>query len=443
MMRALRLALLATGFALAAALWWMQAGAIDPVQHDRYSGALRKLQALDAQLDDDLLRVRAGALRQYDPLVRALIEMRRLAEEHAVSPRFIDARVRLQLDDEMKQFTAALVDKERRIDEFKTEYSVLRNSLYYFPTLAAELGDRDALGRPLLAEIAGLERDVLAYALLGEPTVAARVDERLARVQALGTKPARDAALLRDVTLLTQHAGVVRERKQRTDALVAAILSLPTAERADQVYVTYITDHREALVRSSLRRAIVYVLVMVAIALAAALIISQLRRAARALAAEQEKSERLLLNVLPAPIADRLKRGDERHRRPLRRGDGAVRRHRRLHAAVGAHRRPSELVELLNERVLARSTRSPSGTAREDQDHRRRVHGGRRHARSRAPTTPRRSREMALDMLAQSHACAASAAGRPRHAHRHPHRPGRRRRHRHARSSSTICGATR
>ena len=48
------------------------------------------------------------------------------------------------------------------------------------------------------------------------------------------------------------------------------------------------------------------------------------------------ESERLLLNVLPAPVAARLKRGRRRHRGHIRRGDRPVRRHRRLHPAGGA-----------------------------------------------------------------------------------------------------------
>ena len=51
---------------------------------------------------------------------------------------------------------------------------------------------------------------------------------------------------------------------------------------------------------------------------------------------EQAKSERLLLNVLPAPVASRLEAGRRNHCRRLRGGDRAVRRYRRLHAAVRA-----------------------------------------------------------------------------------------------------------
>ena len=57
--------------------------------------------------------------------------------------------------------------------------------------------------------------------------------------------------------------------------------------------------------------------------------------AARQLAEAKEQTERLLLNILPPPIADRLRAGEQIYRRPFRRCEPAGRRHRWLHRAVG------------------------------------------------------------------------------------------------------------
>ena len=107
----------------------------------------------------------------------------------------------------------------------------------------------------------------------------------------------------------------------------------------------------------------------------------------RALEAEQDRSERLLLNVLPAPIADRLKRHegviaeqhDDGHACSSPTSSGSPRGPRRW--------RPHELVALLDRDLLrvrrARRRRGP----REDQDDRRRVHGRRRDPG--APARPR------------------------------------------------------
>ncbi len=117
------------------------------------------------------------------------------------------------------------------------------------------------------------------------------------------------------------------------------------------------------------------------------------RPAARGARIEQEKSERLLLNVLPS---DRRSAEARRVTSPIATTrHGAVRRHRGLHQAVlGAS--PAS-------RWRSSTTSSPSSTprrsawAREDQDHRGRLHG-RGRARPRRGALRRAMAEMALEM---------------------------------------------
>jgi hypothetical protein len=67
--------------------------------------------------------------------------------------------------------------------------------------------------------------------------------------------------------------------------------------------------------------------------LATVLLLGESVRTRRELALEQQRSERLLRNVLPVPIAARPQGRRGADRRRLRRGHGAVRRHRGLHLA--------------------------------------------------------------------------------------------------------------
>ncbi len=104
-----------------------------------------------------------------------------------------------------------------------------------------------------------------------------------------------------------------------------------------------------------------------------------------ALRQEQAKSENLLLNILPRSIADKLKAADPADRRPLRVGLDPLRRRGRLHALVGAARArrggrpPRPPLQPL------RRARRPV-RAREDQDHRRLLHGRPPAFRRHAPT---------------------------------------------------------
>ena len=96
-----------------------------------------------------------------------------------------------------------------------------------------------------------------------------------------------------------------------------------------------------------------------------------------ALELEQQKSERLLLNVLPAPVAERLKQRDGVIADHFPAVTRPVRRPGRVHAALGAALRGrARLAARPHLRPLGRARRALRG--REDQDDRRRLHGRRR-----------------------------------------------------------------
>ena len=109
--------------------------------------------------------------------------------------------------------------------------------------------------------------------------------------------------------------------------------------------------------------------------------VEQRERAHRALEAERERSERLLLNVLPGPIAERLKVGT-----------GVIADHYDAVSVlfadlVGFTERSlvmaaDELVALLDRDFLRVRPARRCGGRGEDQDDRRRLHGGRRAART-------------------------------------------------------------
>ena len=153
--------------------------------------------------------------------------------------------------------------------------------------------------------------------------------------------------------------------------------------------------------------------------------VEQSERARVQLAEEQERSELLLRNVLPAADRGAAQASRGCDRRSLRRGHGAVRRHRRASRSSRRACRPSELVRCSTAVLDVRRARREA-RAREDQDDRRRVHGGRR--RSRAAARSRRgdrghgARDARCDRRVRRGPARGSA-----HPHRHPHRTGRRR----------------
>ena len=106
-----------------------------------------------------------------------------------------------------------------------------------------------------------------------------------------------------------------------------------------------------------------------------ALFAKQREDALLALRGEQAKADNLLLNILPRSIAEKLKAQPETIADQFTRGIDPVRRRRRLHATVGA---PLAGRGRRSARSPVQPLRHPGGAipAGEDQDDRRRLHGG-------------------------------------------------------------------
>ena len=103
---------------------------------------------------------------------------------------------------------------------------------------------------------------------------------------------------------------------------------------------------------------------------------------------EREKHEALLRNILPGQIVTRLNDGEVVIADRVEEVDHSVRRSGRLYGDRLALS-PARLVDHLNRIFSAFDDLCRKMRHREDQDHRRRLHGGRRSARSRGPARRR------------------------------------------------------
>jgi hypothetical protein len=115
---------------------------VDYSEEAAYERDLRRVQAATAELNERVLRSRAALMAQYDPLVHALGELRRLHQRLRHVPAFLGGEAARDLERQLDASERELRRKDDLVEAFKTQNSVLQNSLRYFPVLANLTIDR-------------------------------------------------------------------------------------------------------------------------------------------------------------------------------------------------------------------------------------------------------------------------------------------------------------
>lgn len=225
----MRLAL--RGFApllpLAAILTWLLLHSVGP-PGEAYVFAQRDVARVslgEAALLRDVLQARAGLLRNYDPLVADINDLRGFAAE---------LRMQARVRDSDKPLLDALVDvvarQEVALEQFKTDNALLQNSLSQFDALDTELG-WEPLGPSLATAVAALGNAILH--LTRDPSVPIQqaVQRRLGAVNAAAT----DSATRADIDLLITHANLLSRRLPVVDEDLRALFSISTYSLRQQI----------------------------------------------------------------------------------------------------------------------------------------------------------------------------------------------------------------
>ena len=258
----------------------VQGGAPEAALHERTLGAFRAIHLDHAALDRDLLRARAGLLRNYDPLVAHFEGLSRavatLRQAGAAITEEAGAPIRAQIE----QVAAAVAVEEERVEAFKSRNALLRNSLSYFSHTTRELAQFSA-DTPGGAAVAGaLGIAMLRFLATPQDAYAAEVRDALAALRQMPlAQPAAEKA-----EALSAHGAIILATLPALDAIVRDLLSPDLADRARVAQDAYLAWHAKTAARASVVRLLLYA-ASVLLALYLGYLILRLRRNARALQA--------------------------------------------------------------------------------------------------------------------------------------------------------------
>ncbi|MCC6875270.1 MAG: SpoIIE family protein phosphatase [Sandaracinaceae bacterium] len=223
-----------------AVLLYRRSTPVDFAKHAEAVDATRRLQSESADLQQQVLSVRFGLLRQYDSLTSSLAHLDALAGE-------IDEKTTAVLGpgtvtSELTALRAALQGRHERVERFKSEAAILRNSLYYLPVAGANLvtGLREQGADPdgaVAGEINGIIGAALVYNLLGGRATRADLVSRIERTRArLDGMP---EGLRGDFELFLRHTDIISRQLDVVDGLLREIRNEDVERALERLSAVY------------------------------------------------------------------------------------------------------------------------------------------------------------------------------------------------------------
>jgi PAS domain S-box-containing protein len=244
---------------------------------------LRQIKQLDAEWELEVLKSRMGIRSSYDPLAASLAELNwtleklgthLLAQKHDKSEALLEGQGLL---------LSAIQEKAGLTERFKSNNSVLRNSLAFLPTAAQDVrvagtrGGRQA--SPAAARVLATVNDLLLATMVNSQGASGeRLDEiraGLAELEALSPNLAPD--FRERVGVFVAHVRTVLREQKNVNDLLGAIAEVRAVARIDDIGNVLIGEQRQNEVQDRSARAYLMVLSAVLLVLLAGAAIYLLR----------------------------------------------------------------------------------------------------------------------------------------------------------------------
>ncbi|MBY8948064.1 GHKL domain-containing protein [Pseudomonas sp. SH10-3B] len=213
---------------------------------------IRQLQQLNAQWDSEVLKARIAITHNYDPLVAPLTEMTRLGAELESHNSHRSPEDLSGWQASQQAYRAAIQEKARRIDQFKSHNAVLRNSLAFLPTaeddIQAQFNQVNDDTKLPLQSVATDTYDLLLSSLeFAQVTTEERAADILVGLGKLAVnKELLPSEFRAPVEILSNHIELILREQPVVNTLLEEIAAIPVAERLDDL-TTHLNQDQQAV----------------------------------------------------------------------------------------------------------------------------------------------------------------------------------------------------
>ena len=224
----------------------------DFAEHKRFDAELDQFDKLDATLNQDILKARFRLISDYDGLFEEIEALKETTTRLSAVPSFVPKAGKEAFRSKLAEISTLQTQKERLIENFKSENAVLNNSLGYLPTAGSELLEqlgKDEESRAVEAPMRSLMQSILVHCL--QPG-----DEGAGEIRGLVAQLAKWSAQHPEnphagaVAGIAAHARSIVTRKPKMEKLTEEIVSIPTAARTQELLHIYEVELSGVLRRS-------------------------------------------------------------------------------------------------------------------------------------------------------------------------------------------------
>jgi two-component system, NtrC family, sensor kinase len=217
---------------------------------------LRQIKQLDSRWELDVLKSRMGLNTNYDSLVDPLSDLNQLSETlHTVVTGQQHASAGT-LTKAIEAFHQAILEKTRLIEHFKSQNSVLRNSLVFLPTAADDIqkalnsgGGRDrSESDKVSASTNKVLLDSMVYSQAPSDDKATEIQTELRNLEA--TKARISATVSESLDILASHVRTVLREQPVVNELLSNIAAVPVATRIDDLDSLLSNEQRDNGIQS-------------------------------------------------------------------------------------------------------------------------------------------------------------------------------------------------
>ncbi len=216
-------------------------------EYTHTASTLKTLKELDAVLTSQVLEARLRSHPNYDSIVQAAESIQDTVTEIKKGP--------ANETPELKLFESVFSRKIELIEEFKSNNSVLKNSLNYLPSALS-----DADFRPGQLSLRNRAETLTHKLFIYNASASQDLKEQ---ILSLINFLSNSRSLSKGTEGFLKHAKLIATQKTLLDELVSELLALPTSHHADSLFAAYSTQHRKDQERSNAFSSALFLLALV------------------------------------------------------------------------------------------------------------------------------------------------------------------------------------